>query len=101
MPSSRCDIFCSGVGTTGALGAGAPVKIVVSRACPYSMCSFITPTSIALSCSSRTDVLSCSAGTDGAEMDRFFFCQQTSVVVSALSCFVVSIILKIPMFVYD
>jgi len=36
------------------------------------MCSFFIPTSIALSCSARTDVLNCSAGTDGAETDRFF-----------------------------
>ena len=46
----------SGVGGTGALGASAPVKIVVS-----------TPTLIALSCSARTDVLSCSVGTDGVD----------------------------------
>ena len=41
----------SDVGTLGALGAGAPVKIVVSRAYPYTMCSFFTPTSSVLSCS--------------------------------------------------
>ena len=56
----------------GALGAGAPVKIVVSRACSYITCSVFTPTLIALSCSARTDVLSCSAGTDVAEVDRSF-----------------------------
>ena len=39
---------------------------------PYTMCSFITPILIALCCSSRTDELRCSAGTDGAEMDKFF-----------------------------
>jgi len=44
----------------GALGTGAPVKIIVSSI--YVPC--VTPTSIALSCSARTD---------GTETDRFFF----------------------------
>jgi len=66
------------VGTTGAPGAGAPIKIIVSS---IYTCSFFTPTPIALSCSARTDVLkcsagtdglNCSAGTDGTETDRFF-----------------------------
>jgi len=74
----------SGVRTTGAPLAGAPVKNVVNRTCPYKPCSFFTPTSIALSCSARTDELSCSTGTDGAETDSFF-CQQTSSVRS--ECF--------------
>ena len=57
----------SGIGTTGtlgagALGAGAPMKIVVSRACPHTTCSFFTRALITLSCSARTNVLSCSAG---------------------------------------
>ena len=42
----------------GTLGAGIPMRIVISRVCPYTTCSFFTPTSIALSCSARTDVLS-------------------------------------------
>jgi len=42
------------VGTTGALAAGTPMIIVVSRACPYTACTFFTPTLIALSCSART-----------------------------------------------
>ena len=65
--SWRCGFYfhnlASGVGTTGAPGAGTPVKVFISRACPYTMCSFITSTSIALSCS---------AGTDGTETDIFF-----------------------------
>ena len=68
----------SGVGTTGALGASAPVNIVVSSACPYTTCSFFTPTSIALSCSAGTDVLSCSVGTDAQRRINSFLCQQSS-----------------------
>jgi len=32
----------SDVGTMGAPVAGTPVKIVISRVCPYGMCSFHT-----------------------------------------------------------
>ena len=70
-------MYC-GIGTTEALGAGTSMKIcgVMSLAgcalIPHVVsCSFVTPTSIALSSSARTDVLSCSAGTDGAETDRY------------------------------
>ena len=67
-----------------------------SRVYPCATCTLFIPTSIALSCSARTDVLSCSVGTDGAERQvARFFCQQTSSVfcecfflffVSAFSC---------------
>ena len=89
----------SGVGTTGALAAGTPMIIAVSRACPYTACTFFTPTLIALSCSARTDVLSCSAG---AETDRFFpMPTKFQFMESAFSCFMVSILLKTLMSVND
>jgi len=87
----------SGIGTTGALGMPAPIKIIVSSIYQHSFC---IPTSIALSCSARTDVLNCSAGTDGTEMDRFF-CQQTSSAHGAFSWFEASVLLKTLMFLND
>jgi len=59
-----------------------------------------TQTSIALSCSARTDVLNCSAGTDGTETDRFF-CQKPFSVRGAFSWFEAGVLLKTPMFLND
>jgi len=58
--------------------------------------------SITLSCSARTNVLSCSVGTDGAEKDSLSFANKLlQFAASAFSCFVVSILLKTPTFVND
>ena len=63
----------------GVSGRWHPRENCHQQGVSFTTCSFITPTSIALSCSARTEVLSCSAGTDGKETD-IFFCQQTSTV---------------------
>ena len=57
---------------------------IVSRACPNIPRSVFHTNLIALSCSARTDVLSCSQGTDGAD-GEILSCQKTSSVHS--ECF--------------
>jgi len=59
---------------------GAPLwkLLLTGHALAYTTCSFFTPTSITLSCSARTDVLSCSAGPETPRQIDSFFCQQTS-----------------------
>ena len=73
----------TGVETTGAPGAGAPVGV-------KNYTWYKGTPSITLSCSARTDVLSCSLGTDGAEKDSLSFANKLlQFAASTFSCFVV------------
>ena len=65
---------------------------VVSRACLANIPRKVFHTNlIALSCSARTDVLSCSQGTDGTDGEILFLGKKLlQFTVSVFSCFVVS-----------